>query len=141
MPDLRWLPRAARLVNEALQLDRPDPAGNGATTPDALLSGVAGSPGTHTGPVRIIRGPDDFASLRRGEVLVCTVTDPAWSVLFGVAGAVVTNGGGVLTHSAIIAREHGIPAVLGTGSATRDLTDGQRVTVDGTHGLVLAADA
>jgi pyruvate,water dikinase len=140
MPDLRWLPRAARMVNEALQLDAPTSNHARQPAPEALLTGVPGSSGRHTGPVRIVRTPGDFASLRRGEVLVCSVTDPAWSVLFGVAGAVVTDGGGVLTHSAIIAREHGIPAVLGTGTATKELTDGQLITVDGGRGLVLPAD-
>lgn len=103
------------------------------------MTGAAGSPGRYTGPVRILRSPREFATLRRGEVLVCSITDPAWSVLFAIAGAIVTDGGGVLTHSAIIAREHGIPAVLGTNSATQTLVDGQVVTVDGTHGHV--ADA
>ncbi len=139
MPDLRYLPPPARIVNEALQLDRPTAAPARPADPDTLLAGVAGSPGRHTGTVRIVRTPDDFARLRQGEVLVCAVTDPAWSVLFGVAGAVVADGGGVLTHSAIIAREHGIPAVLATGSATTDLVDGQLVTVDGSAGRVLAA--
>jgi pyruvate,water dikinase len=69
-------------------------------------------------------------------VLVCPITTPTWSVLFGQAGAIVTDAGGVLSHSAIIAREHGIPAVLGTGDATRRLKNGQTVVVDGTNGVV-----
>jgi pyruvate,water dikinase len=64
------------------------------------------------------------------------MTQPAWSVVFPNLGAVVTDAGGMLSHPAIIAREHGIPAVVGTGDATKVLKDGQRVTVDGTRGIV-----
>lgn len=135
MPSLRWLPRAARLVNEALRLDAPDPAPRREST-GALLTGLPGSPGQYTGPVRLVRTPEQFPQLRPGEVLVCTVTDPAWSVLFAVAGAVIADGGGVLSHAAIIAREHGLPCVLGAQKATTTLTNGQVVTVDGTHGTV-----
>jgi pyruvate,water dikinase len=71
-----------------------------------------------------------------GDVLGCPITTPTWSVLFTQAGAVVTDGGGVLSHAAIIARENGIPAVLGTVNATQRLVDGQTVTVDGSKGTV-----
>lgn len=148
-PDVRWLPRAARIVNAALMMDRPgdepqqltgeraaEAVGGTADGSGVLLSGVGASAGRYTGPVRVITSPDGFATLREGEVLVCPVTDPAWSVLFAVAGAVVTDGGGILAHTAIIAREYGIPAVLATGSATSRLADGHIITVDGTTGLV-----
>jgi pyruvate,water dikinase len=69
-------------------------------------------------------------------VLVCPITTPAWSVLFVQAGAVVTDGGGVLAHTAVIAREYGLPAVLATGAATQRLREGDLVTVDGTAGVV-----
>jgi pyruvate,water dikinase len=69
-------------------------------------------------------------------VVVCPVTSPAWSVVFPSMGALVTDMGGILSHPAIIAREHGIPAVVGTGNATDVLRDGQTVTVDGTTGVV-----
>jgi pyruvate,water dikinase len=84
----------------------------------------------------VIRGEADFGKLRPGDVLVCPVTTPAWSPLFTLAGALVTDGGGVLSHSAIVAREHGLPAVLGTSKATSLLTDGEVVTVDGGTGTV-----
>lgn len=71
-----------------------------------------------------------------GDVLVCPVTTPAWTVGFDLVGAIFTDGGGALSHAAIVGREHGIPAVLGTATATRDLHDGQVVTVDGTTGVV-----
>jgi pyruvate,water dikinase len=77
-----------------------------------------------------------FANIRGGDVVVCPVTSPAWSVVFPSMGALVTDSGGILSHPAIIAREHRIPAVVGTGNATNTLQDGQRVTVDGNTGVV-----
>jgi pyruvate,water dikinase len=100
------------------------------------LAGVAASAGSYTGPARIIRGEDEFDRLQAGDVLVCPATSPVWSVLFASIGALVTNDGGLLSHQAIIAREYGIPAVVGTSNATTRLTDGQMVTVDGTTGTV-----
>lgn len=143
LPDLRGLPRAGRRLNEALQWTRSSgrsTTGTPEVADDAALLGLAGSPGSHTGTVRVLLGVDDFGRLRRGDVLVCRTTDPAWSVLFGVAGALVTDRGGVLSHAAIVAREHGIPAVLATGNATQVLRDGAVVTVDGTTGRVVVHD-
>jgi phosphoenolpyruvate synthase/pyruvate phosphate dikinase len=81
-------------------------------------------------------GEHEFGKIRGGDVVVCPVTSPAWSVVFPSMGALVTDMGGILSHPAIIAREHGIPAVVGTGNATSLLRDGQTVTVDGTTGAV-----
>lgn len=106
---------------------------------EALVSGAAASSGTATGPVRVIREPAEFAGLAAGDVLVCPYTNPAWTPLFQRAAAVVVDSGGVASHAAIVAREYGIPAVMGAGTATSVLTDGQWVTVDGTRGLVSAA--
>jgi pyruvate,water dikinase len=100
------------------------------------LKGVAASPGTARGPARVVVGPDDFASMRAGEVLVAALTTPAWTPLFARAAAVVTDVGGPLSHGSIVAREYGIPAVLGTGDATKRIRNGQIVTVDGSAGLV-----
>ena len=135
-PDVRGLPDEARRINAAFMwymANEFNPAVDDAQTG---LAGAPGSPGTYTGPVRVIRSEDEFDKLRPGDVLVARVTTPAWSVLFGIAGAVVTDGGGALSHTAIVAREHGIPAVLATSRATTELTDGQTVTVDGTAGVV-----
>lgn len=104
-----------------------------------LLSGTAASRGQATGPVRVIRGPAEFGQLRSGEVLVCPYTNPAWTPLFQRAAAVVVDAGGLGSHAAIVAREYGIPAVMGTGSGTSALADGQQVLVDGTRGVVLPA--
>jgi rifampicin phosphotransferase len=139
-PDLRGLPPALRRIVAALlwntELLNPPIT---ETPTGALVAGLPGSPGTHTGAVRIVRGEAEFGRVRPGDVLVCPTTSPVWSVLFGQAGALVTDHGGLLSHPAIIAREHHIPAVLATGDATRRLRDGQLVTVDGTRGVVSSA--
>jgi len=103
---------------------------------DALVSGVGGGGGSAEGPVRVIHGPAEFAELRPGDVLVCPATNPAWTPLFTRAAAVVVDHGGLASHAAIVAREYGIPAVMGTGSGTTLLTAGTRVRVDGDHGRV-----
>lgn len=107
-----------------------------ADLPEGTLRGQAGSPGVAEGRVRVVHGPDEFSRLERGEVLVCPFTDPAWTPLFSLACAVVADTGGPLSHAAIVAREYGIPAVLGVQSGTRDLRDGDLVRVDGTRGVV-----
>ncbi|KIA64582.1 PEP/pyruvate-binding domain-containing protein [Nocardia vulneris] len=116
------------------------PAGSDETS-DAVVKGVPGSPGRVTAPARIIDGPSDFGRLRPGDVLVAKITTPAWTPLFAVASAIVTDVGGPLSHSSIVAREYHIPAVLGTGVATERLTDGAPVTVDGDAGTVTRATA
>lgn len=102
----------------------------------AIVSGVPASPGIATGPVRIIRGPHEFDRLQPGDVLVAPFTAPAWTPLFTRAAAVVTDVGSAAAHASIVAREYGIPAVVGTGEATARLRDGMRVTVDGSRGNV-----
>ncbi len=101
-----------------------------------VLSGVGTSGGRVTAPACVLFGPDDFGKLRPGDVLVAVTTTPAWTPLFAQAAAVVTDIGGPLSHSSIVAREYGIPAVMAAGSATRAIHSGQLVTVDGTAGTV-----
>ena len=84
----------------------------------------------------MIAGPDDFKTLQRGDILVCQATDPAWTPLFALAAGVVAETGGRLSHAAIVAREYGIPAVLGGPGATARIADGARLHVDGTAGRV-----
>ncbi|MGH3734133.1 MAG: PEP/pyruvate-binding domain-containing protein [Micromonosporaceae bacterium] len=108
---------------------------------DALVSGTPASAGRVTGPVRVVRGPTEFAKLEAGDVLVCPYTNPAWTPLFTRAAAVVVDAGGLGSHAAIVAREYGIPAIMGTATGTSVLTDGQPVTVDGGTGRITAAEA
>lgn len=98
--------------------------------------GIAAGPGRAAGPARVVAGLDDFACFRPGDVLVCRTTSPAWTPVLTIAAAVVTETGGLLAHAAIVARELGIPAVLGVDGATSLLRDGQHVVVDGTRGTV-----
>lgn len=105
-----------------------------------VLTGIGASSGRVTGTARVLTGPSDFARLQPGEILVASITTPAWTSLFARAGAVVTDIGGPLSHSSIVAREYGIPAVLGTAVATRRITDGQQITVDGDTGKVYLAE-
>jgi pyruvate,water dikinase len=100
------------------------------------LPGAPASPGRAPGPVRVVRSAAEFERLLAGEVLVAPATTPAWTTLFARATAVVTDSGGVASHASQVAREYGIPAVVGTGDGTSRLIDGQVVTVDGGAGLV-----
>jgi phosphohistidine swiveling domain-containing protein len=134
------LPAEARFVNEALywSLER-----SGHFVPTAhpqtggpMVTGLPASGGIYTGFVRVLGSEADFDRLQPGDVLVCPITAPPWSVLFPNVGALVTDWGSLLSHPAIIAREFHIPAVVATGNATALLRDGQQVTVDGTAGTV-----
>ncbi len=100
------------------------------------LKGNPGSRGTATGIARVARTLDEARHLQPGEVLVAVTTMPAWTPLFGVAAAVVTETGGALSHCAIVAREYAIPAVVGAAGATQRIVTGQRVTVDGSTGVI-----
>ncbi|MGE5590573.1 MAG: PEP/pyruvate-binding domain-containing protein [Bacillota bacterium] len=106
---------------------------------EGALVGTAASPGVHEGRVRVIRDPRG-AKLEHGEVLVAPGTDPAWTPLFLTAGALVMEIGGIMSHGSVVAREYGIPAVVGIPDATRRLRDGQRVRVDGESGAVVPLD-
>jgi pyruvate,water dikinase len=110
-------------------------------TGQALVAGTPGSPGIARGPVRVIRSAVEFGKLRPGDVLIAPYTNPAWTPLFQRAAAVVVDSGSAGSHAAIVAREYGIPAVMGTVDGTRRLQDGQQVVVNGDQGLVLPVDA
>jgi len=101
-----------------------------------MLQGVAGAPGRYTGTARVVRSLVEASDLEEGEIMVCEMTLPPWVPLFSIAGAVVTDVGGVLSHSAIVAREFDLPAVVGTQVGTVVITTGQTLTVDGTKGRV-----
>lgn len=106
---------------------------------DAVV-GHPAAPGRARGPVRIVRTEADFGDFKPGDVLVARWTAPAWTPLFAMAAAVVTDGGSLAAHASIVAREYGIPAVVGTGDATTRLRPGQVVVVDGAGGTVSIVD-
>ena len=140
-PPLDVLPPETRLAMEAVaysmeRIFEPERSNRREETGVRELTGVAAAKGSYTGPARIILSEAQFDKLQPGDVLVCPITSPVWSILFAKVGALVTDSGGVLSHPAIIAREYGIPAVVATGNATQLIADGQRVVVDGESGLV-----
>jgi pyruvate,water dikinase len=100
------------------------------------LAGVPVSPGTVTGPASLINSPDEFDRMEPGSILVCPMTNPAWTPLFAHATGLVTDMGGILGHGSIVAREYGIPAVVGTGNITQRVDHGQEIRVDGDAGIV-----
>jgi len=131
LPESRWMERS---------FGSWMPAGSQHQSGD-VIKGVGASSGRVSAPARVLSGPRDFGQMRPGDVLVARITTPAWTSLFAMASAVVTDVGGPLSHSSIVAREYGIPAVLGTGVATQRLTTGQQVLVDGDAGTVTVLPA
>jgi pyruvate,water dikinase len=114
----------------------------GITPPDGtapepgVLKGVAGSPGVVTGTAKVVRSLAEASVLDDGDIMVCEMTLPPWVPLFSIVGGVVTDTGGVLSHCAIVAREYGLPAVVGTQVGTTTIQSGQTITVDGNAGVV-----
>jgi pyruvate,water dikinase len=99
------------------------------------LTGTPASAGTVTGVARVVMDPTG-AKLEPGEILVAPSTDPGWTPLFLTAGALVMEMGGAMSHGSVVAREYGIPAVVGVPNATERIVTGQRITVDGSAGIV-----
>jgi phosphohistidine swiveling domain-containing protein len=126
LPERRWMERT---FGSMMPAGSPDQHGD-------VIRGNGASSGRVTAPARVLRGPEDFAQMEPGDVLVARITTPAWTSLFAMASAVVTDVGGPLSHSSIVAREYGIPAVLGTGVATQRIASGQQIRVDGDAGTV-----
>jgi pyruvate,water dikinase len=102
----------------------------------AELGGYAASPGEVEGVARVVRSLESLDEVRPGEILVCTITSPAWAPIFSKIKATVTDIGGIMSHAAIVSREYGLPAVVGTGTATSRIKTGQRIRVDGSTGVV-----
>ena len=109
--------------------------------PPRGVVGLPVHPGSYEGPARIINGPQDFNRLQQGDVLVTRNTSPAFNVVLPLLGAIVTDRGGQLSHAAIVAREYGIPCVVGTREATTIFADGERVRVNGDRGVVELVEA
>ncbi len=101
-----------------------------------LITGLGASPGIVEGIARVVRTVDEFDQVRDGDILVCQMTNPAWVVLFTKIAGLVTDTGGTTSHPAVLAREFGIPAVIGTSLATTRISTGDRITIDGTAGRV-----
>jgi len=148
VPGLAQLASEERELREARKRVHPpgaipvDQHANPAATqklnaPDSnVMSGFAVSPGKIEGEVSVIQSPAEFGSMKPNTILVCPMTTPAWTQLFSHAIALVTDIGSILAHGSIVAREFGIPAVLGLGNVTQRLKSGQRISVDGDAGIV-----
>jgi pyruvate,water dikinase len=100
------------------------------------LRGFAACSGVVEGTARVVKSVAEIGRIQQGDILVCQVTNPTWSPIFQKIGAAVSDIGGSMSHMAIVAREYGLPAVVGTGSATTKIKDGQRIRVDGGRGTV-----
>jgi pyruvate,water dikinase len=101
-----------------------------------IMKGIPVSPGTVTSPASLINSPAEFDKMQPDSILVCPMTNPAWTPLFAHASGLVTDMGGILGHGSIVAREYGIPAVVGTGNITQRVKHGQEITVDGDVGTI-----
>jgi len=100
------------------------------------IKGLAASPGVIEGPARLVMSLEQFDEVKEGEILVCRMTNPAWVILFTKIAGLVTDAGGSASHSAVVSREFGLPAVVGTSYATQKIKTGDRVRVNGTTGIV-----
>jgi pyruvate,water dikinase len=100
------------------------------------LKGCAASPGVAEGPARVITSVDQLSAVQSGEILVCPITSPSWAPVFTRIKAAVSDIGGIMCHAAIVSREYGLPAVVGTGFGTKLIKTGNRIRVDGNTGMV-----
>lgn len=107
---------------------------------EGSLMGIPVSPGVYEGKVRILDNPEEGHKLQKGDILVTTGTNPAWTPLFLKLGALIMETGGPISHGSVVAREYGVPAVAGVAKATAELKDGQIVRVNGESGLVEVVD-
>jgi pyruvate,water dikinase len=107
-----------------------------ASADTTTVKGIAGSPGVTEGIARVVLTTDEFDAVADGDILVCQMTNPAWVVLFTKIAALVTDTGGTTSHPAVLSREFGIPAVIGTSTATHTIRTGDRIRVDGSNGVV-----
>ncbi|MGW3343351.1 PEP/pyruvate-binding domain-containing protein [Nonomuraea rubra] len=131
--------RRRRHVPRVLLSDGTEPEALQEPPADGALTGTAASPGTVTGVARVVLDPIG-AHLEPGEILVCPSTDPGWTPLFLTAGGLVMEMGGAMSHGAVVAREYGIPAVVGVPGATQRITSGQEITVNGAAGTVTISE-
>jgi phosphohistidine swiveling domain-containing protein len=136
-PDLAALPPSVGRVMRAMFIGLGHLFGSSqAQHEDAVLYGIAASKGVYEGPARRVSGPSEFGQIARGDVLITESTTEAFNILLPLLGGIVTDNGGLLSHAAIVAREYGIPGVVGTREATERIANGVRVRVDGDAGEV-----
>ncbi len=136
-PDLTSLPAPAARVMRALFIALDHVFGSAqAQRADKILYGLAASKGLYEGPARRVSGPSEFDRIHKGDILVTESTSEAFNILLPLLGGIVTDNGGLLSHAAIVAREYGIPGVVGTREATQRIRDGDRIRVDGDNGEV-----
>jgi pyruvate,water dikinase len=103
---------------------------------DSALNGLAASPGVGEGRARVVQAFEELDDLIDGEVLVCPLTAPSWSIVFARIAGAVSDGGGIMSHAAIVSREYGLPAVVATGVGTKQIRNGDLIRVDGDAGIV-----
>jgi phosphohistidine swiveling domain-containing protein len=140
-PDLAALPPAVARVMRAIGISLGHVFGSSeAQHEEKTLFGLAASKGIYEGPARRISGPSEFNRINKGDVLITASTTEAFNILLPLLGGIVTDNGGLLSHAAIVAREYGIPGVVGTREATERIADGVRVRVDGDSGEVTVLD-
>jgi pyruvate,water dikinase len=108
----------------------------GEPTSTGEVRGLAASPGVVEGPARFVSSPEEFSEVKKGEILVCRMTNPAWVVVFTKIGGLITEAGGATSHPAVAAREFAVPAVVGTSNAGDRIRTGDRVRLNGSTGVV-----
>ncbi len=140
-PPPEWLPAAARRLARAgaatqAAIRVSDHGKASDASAETVVRGSGASSGTFRGPARLVLNPGDIHRVQPGDVLVAIATNPGYSAVMNICGAIVTDAGGALSHAAIVARELGLPAVVGCGDATTSITDGAIVSVDGSAGTV-----
>jgi phosphohistidine swiveling domain-containing protein len=132
----RLPPLLARAQSARRRPSTDSPRGAAVGRQYSIRPAVGASPGVYTGRARLIRGPSEFGRLEPGDVLVTAATTESFNIVLPLVAAIVTDSGGLLSHAAIVAREFGIPGVVGCGDATTLITDGAMVRVDGSQGVV-----
>ena len=137
---LAKVPERGSLKFGPINLSMFDPTPSDAANEGPVLNGYAVSTGKVTAPASVIHSVGDFDQMKPNTILVCTTTTPAWTPLFSQAAGLVTDVGGALAHGSIVAREYGIPAVMGTGVATGRIKPGMMLSVDGDAGTVTLVD-
>jgi phosphohistidine swiveling domain-containing protein len=136
-PPIEWLPPGAARAARAIEIVMGEMfAARDKQTSAAKISGHAASPGEFVGVARLVLDPQDMARVRKGDVLITRSTAPSYNALLPLLSGIVTDRGGTLSHAAVVAREYGIPAVVGTGNATELIRDGARIRIDGARGTV-----